>query len=328
MTALRRNFLATAATGLALASPTLRQALAQGKTARLVVPFPAGGGTDAAARVTAERIRSEYPAGLLVENRSGASGRVGVEFVKGSEADGLTMLFVPDFVMTIFPHSFRRLAYQPLQDFSPVALCAKTGYTLAAGPGLPAQVTTVPQFVAWCKANPRQASFASTSPGSVSHFTGLMLARAIGVDLLHVPYKGGAPALQDLMAGQIPVSISPVGEVLPHLKGDKVRVLATSGAQRSRFIPDAPTFAESGLKDVTAESWIGVFMPARTPPDAVAKASAALNAALQRQDVRESYAAIGMDTVTSTPAGFAATVRDDIERWGPIVRASGFTAEE
>lgn len=326
----RRTLLSAAAATAALPLLHPYSALAQSSTriARIIVPFPAGGGTDAVARMTAEKIRAGYPGGLVVENRAGASGRLGAEYVKDADSDGMTMLFTPDFVMTIFPHIFRKLSYSPLQDFKPVALCSTTGYVLAAGPGLPASVTNIAQFTAWCKANPKKASFASTSAGSVSHFAGLMLSKAIGVELLHVPYKGGALALQDLMGGQIPVSINPVGEVLPQLKGGRVRVLATTGAQRSHFLPDAPTLVESGLHDMVVESWLGLFMSGKTPAESVSKASAQINAALQTPDLQEGYAGIAMETRQSTPAGFAAIVKADIDRWGPIVKASGFTAEE
>jgi tripartite-type tricarboxylate transporter receptor subunit TctC len=326
----RRQILAAAAAGIALPLSFSRAAIAQSneKVARMIVPFPVGGGTDAAARMVVEKIRTRYAGGAIVDNRPGASGRLAVDYVKASDPDGLTMLFAPDFVMTVYPHSFRKLSYNPLQDFVPVALCGTTAYAICAGPGLPASVTNVPQFIAWCKANPKLAAFASTSSGSATHFTGVMLSRSAGVDILHVAYKGGAPALQDLLGGQIPVSINPIGEVLPQLGGGRLRVLATTGAQRSQFLPNAPTLAESGFKEMVVEAWLGVLMPAKTPSDVVAKASAAINGALQSQDVKEGYAKFAMETVQSTPAAFGATIKSDLERWGPIVKASGFTAEE
>lgn len=326
----RRTLLSVAAASAALPLLYPFPALAQSrsKIARIIVPFPAGGGTDAVARMTADKIRSAYPAGMVVENRAGASGRLGADYVKDTDPDGLTMLFTPDFLMTIFPHSFRKLSYSPQQDFKPVALCSTTGYALVAGPGLPASVTNLQQFTAWCKANPKLASFASTSAGAASHFAGIMLSKAMGVELLHVPYKGGALALQDLMGGQIPVSINPIGEVLPQLKSGRVRVLATTGAQRSRFLPDAPTLVESGLRDMVVESWLGLFMSGKTPQETVDKTSVLINAALQKPDLKEGYAGIGMETVQSTPASFAATIKADIDRWEPVVKASGFTAEE
>ncbi len=326
----RRHFVLASASSLALPALAPRMASAQsgGKLTRLIVPFPAGGGTDAVARLMAEKMRPDFAGGLIVDNKVGASGRVGAEYVRDSEPDGSTMLFTTDFVMTIYPHSFRKLGYDPLKDFAPVAMCSKTAYALTAGPGLPASVTNVQQFIAWCKANPKQASFASATAGSASHFTGVMLSRAAGVDILHVPYKGGALALQDLIGGQIPVSTNGIGEVLPQLKSGKLRVLATTGAQRSRFLPDVPTLAESGLPDVVVETWFGVFMPAKTPADAVAKASAAINAVVQRPEVRDGFAMLAAETLQSTPAGFATALKTDIERWGPIVKTSGFTADE
>ncbi|MGE4338210.1 MAG: tripartite tricarboxylate transporter substrate-binding protein [Pigmentiphaga sp.] len=278
--------------------------------------------------MTADKIRSAYPVGLVVENRAGASGRLGTEYVKDTDPDGMNMLFAPDFIMTIYPHSFRKLGYRPLHDFKPVAMCSTTDYVLAAGPSLPSNVTNVQQFTDWCKANPERAAFASTSAGAASHFAGIMLSKAMGVELLHVPYKGGAPALQDLMGGQLPVSINPIGEVLPQLKSGRIRVLATTGARRNRFLPDVPTLVESGLRDMVIEAWLGLFMSGKTPAETVAKAAALVNTALQNPDLRDGYAGIGMETVQSTPEGFAATIKADIERWGPVVKASGFTAEE
>ena len=326
----RRQLVSAAAAAIALPSLISHPAHAQiiGKVARLIVPFPAGGGTDAVARLIADKLRADYPGGIIVENKVGASGRIGAEYVRDSEPDGMTMLFSTDFVLTIYPHSFRKLNYNPVLDFAPVAQCSRTAYALTAGPGLPANITTVQQFIAWCKANPKQASFASATAGSASHFTGVMLSRAAGVDILHVPYKGGALALQDLMGGQISVSTIGIGDVLPQLNSGKLRVLATTGAQRSRFLPDVPTLVESGMKDVVVETWLGIFMPAKTPADIVNKSATMINAALQRPDLRETFAGFAMEAVQSTPASLAAVVKADIERWGPIVKASGFVADE
>lgn len=297
------------------------------KTARIVVPFPAGGGTDAAARVLAEKIRGLFPAGLVVENRPGAAGRLGVGAVKAAEPDGLTMMFVPDQVITIYPHSFVSLGYDPVADFAPVALCATTSYALTAGPGLPSSVSDVSQLIAWCKANPKQAVFANNSPGSPSHFVAVMLARSVGIDIVHVAYKGGAPALQDLIGGQVPVSVNPIGEVLPHLKSGKLRVLATTGRTRNRFVPDAPTLIESGLADVVADAWLGVLMPRKVPAEAIDRVSAAIEKALQLPEVRDAYAKFGMEVGQGGPAAMAAKIKADIANWGLAVQASGFKAE-
>jgi tripartite-type tricarboxylate transporter receptor subunit TctC len=260
----RRYFLAGAA---ALALPAWAQTTV--KNVRIIVPFPAGGGTDVLARLIADKMRGNYAPAVIVENRVGASGRTGVEAVKNADADGTTLLFTPDFLMTVYPHSFRKLSYDPLKDFAAVAIVASSGLALAAGPALPAEVKTVKEYLAWAKANPRQASYATTAAGGTPHFVGVMLAQASGVELTPVHYKGGGPALNDLMGGQIPVSVNPIGELLPQLKGGKVRVLATTGAKRSKFLPEVPTMAESGFPDIVLSPWLGFFAPAHTPAEVV-----------------------------------------------------------
>lgn len=325
----RRTFLKAAALGAATTPLWLQQALASTfeKAAHLIVPFPAGGGTDVVARMIANQLQNHYPRGLVIENKAGASGRLGPDTLLTSAPDGATMLMVPDFVMTIFPHIFHNLRYNPLQDFTPVSMVTKTNYAFSAGPGLPEQITTLEQFVDWAKANPDRAAFASTAAGAATHFIGLMLSKAIGVDLLHVPYKGGAQALQDLMAGQIPVGVNPIGEVLPQVNGGRVRILATTGATRSRFVPDVPTLVELGLPEMDIESWVGVFMPKGTAPATVNEVSGWFNTALQRSDLQESLAQSAMEPVQSTPANFASTLEADIAKWGPVIEASGFKAD-
>jgi len=321
----RRLFLSTSAAALAMPGVARAQ---QDRISRLIVGFPPGGGTDVAARSLADGLRARYPGGLIVENRPGAAARLAVDYVKTSPPDGTTMLFTPDFAMTIYPHSYRKLNYDPLKDFAPVAVCAKTALAFIVGPSVPDTVKTPDDFIAWCKAHPAQAAFASTSAGATPHFAGLMFSKAAGLPLLHVPYKGGAPALQDLMGGQIASSFNPIGEVLPQLKSGRVRVLATTGAQRSRFMPDAPTMKEAGFNDVVAEVWLGVVMPAGTPDTVVSKASGYINEALRSDATRETYAKFGMDPMQGTPESFAALIKSDLAAWGPVIQASGFTAED
>lgn len=298
------------------------------KPVRIIVPFPAGGGTDVLARLIADKMRGQYAPAVIVENRVGASGRTGVEAVKSAEPDGTTLLFTPDFLLTVYPHSFKKLSYDPLKDFVPVAVVASSGLALAAGPGLPAEIKTVQQYLDWAKANAKQASFATTSAGGTPHFVGVMLAQASGVELTPVHYKGGGPALNDLMGGQIPVSVNPIGELLPQLQGGKVRVLATTGAKRSKFLPDVPTMAESGFPNIVLSPWLGFFAPARTPADVVKRLSNGINDAAQSGDAQRNLLKFGMESAVATPVGFAETVRQDIEKWRPIVKASGFTAED
>jgi tripartite-type tricarboxylate transporter receptor subunit TctC len=299
-----------------------------GKTLRIVVPFPAGGGTDVLARIIAEKLRGNYAPAVVVENRVGASGRTGVEAVKNAAPDGSTLLFTPDFLMTVYPHSFRKLSYDPLTDFIPIALVARSALGLAAGPALPSSVSTVKDYVEWARANPRQAFFADTSPGGTPHFVGVMLSQASGVKLTPVHYKGGAPALQDLVGAQVPASINPLSELLPQLKTGKVRVLAVTSAERSKFLPDVPTFGESGFPSIAFASWLGFFAPARTPPDAVKRLANGIADATAHGEAQQSILKFAMEPAAMTPVGFAAVLKQDLERWAPVVKASGFTADD
>ena len=320
----RRWLLAGAALGC---SPSLF-AQTIGSTLRIVVPFPAGGGTDVLARIIAEKLRGNYAPAVVVENRVGASGRTGVEAVKGALADGTTLLFTPDFLLTVYPHSFRKLSYDPLRDFVPIAMVARSALGIAAGPALPDSIKTVPQYVDWARANPKNAFFADTSPGGTPHFVGVMLSQASGVKLTPVHYKGGAPALQDLVGAQVPVSINPLSELLPQLKGGRIRVLAVSSPERSKFLPDVPTLAESGFPSIAFSSWLGFFAPARTSPDMVKRLAHGIADATAHGDAQQSILKFAMEPVAMTPVGFAATLRADLERWRPIVKASGFTADD
>src|SRR5438105_652453 len=298
------------------------------KTLRIVVPFPAGGGTDVLARVVAEKLKDNYAPAVIVENKVGASGRTGVEAVKNADPDGTTLLFTPDFLMTVYPHSFRKLSYDPLADFVPIALIARSGLALAAGPALPPEVKTVREYVEWAREHPKQAFYATTAAGGTPHFVGVMLARDAGIALSPVHYKGGAPALQDLMGGQIPVSINPVSELLPQLQGGKIRVLAVTSGERSKFLPDVPTMTESGFPEIVLAPWLGFFAPARTPPDVVKRLANGIADATAFGDTQRSFIKMGMDAVAMTQVGFAGVLKSDLERWGPIVKASGFTAED
>jgi len=294
---------------------------------RIVVGAAAGGGTDIIARMVAERLRGSYAPAVIVDNRPGANGQIAVDLIKGGEADGSLLLLTPDFRMTVFPHSHRKLSYDPVKDFAPVAICARSAMALSAGPMLPAGITTLAGFLQWARENPRLANYATTSAGGTPHLTGVMLSRATGVDLNPVHYKGGAPALQDLLAGQAPMAINPEGEVLPFARSGRIRVLATTGLRRSRFLPEVPTLIESGFKEIQVETWLGFFVVARTPPQIVARLSAAIGSALKGAELAESFARAGMDVSYAGSEEFASILRADIERWGPIVKASGFTAD-
>jgi tripartite-type tricarboxylate transporter receptor subunit TctC len=299
----------------------------QGKTLKIVVPFPAGGGTDVLARIVGEKLRGGYASSVVVENRVGASGRTGVEAVKTSDPDGNTLLFIPDFLFTVYPHSFRKLSYAPVADFAPVAIVARAGLALCAGPALPEKISSTNEYLAWAKSDPKNAFYATTSAGGTPHFVGVMLARDSGVALSPVHYKGGAPALQDLIAGQVPVSVNPIGEVLPFIKSGRLRVLATTGEIRSKFLPEVPALAET-WPQIVAAPWLAFFAPAKTPLDVIGRLAAAIADGVNAPETTASFQKFGYDVTTQGPASSLATLRADLARWQPIVKASGFTAED
>ncbi len=325
----RRQLLAASAAGLAAATGLIPRARAQvvSKPVRILVGFPAGGGTDMIARLLAERLRGPYASTVLVENKPGASARLAAEYVKNAEPDGSVLLFTPDFTMTIYPHSFRSLSYDPVRDFTPISPVARSMLTYSIGPAVPQNVKTLTDFVAWCKANPAKANYATTSAGGTPHFVGMMLANEAHVPMTAVHYRGGAPALQDLLGGHVPVSINPISETLPFARAGTVRVLAVTGSKRSSFLPEVPTIREAGY-NVVSDSWLGLLAPARIPAATVNALSAAIGEAVKSPQMVESLAKIGNEPTFQTPAQFAETIKADIVRWGPIVKASGFVASE
>jgi tripartite-type tricarboxylate transporter receptor subunit TctC len=324
----RRQALGTAI-GMAAAAGGLSRARAQavGKLVHIVVGFPAGGGTDIVARVLAEALRGGYAANLIVDDRPGASARLAVEYVKNAAADGSVMLFTPDFPLTLYPSSFKSLKYDPVNDFIAAAAVSKGMQTLVVGPGVPNAVHSLADFLAWSRANPDKANVADTSPGGTPHLTGVMLARAAGVALTPVHYRGGAPAMEDLIGGQVPASINPVSEVVAFAKAGSIRALAVSGAARSPFLPDVPTMKEQGF-DVVVETYLGAFLPAKTPAPIVAALAEALRQAIASKQTIDSLAKFGTEPAFLSTADFTAWIKDEIARWRPVVKASGFVATE
>jgi tripartite-type tricarboxylate transporter receptor subunit TctC len=328
----RRHFIAGAAALAALGNSRIAAAQATGAplngNAFIYSGFPAGGMGDQVARPLAERLRGKYAANLLVEAKVGAGGRIAVETVKRAAPDGLTILQIPSSPMTLYPSIYKKLNYDPLADFIPVTSTVTYAFVLTAGPGLPADVRTLPEFIKWAKANPKQASYGIPAAGSALHFTGMMLAKASGTDLQAVAYKGGAPLLSDVLGGQVPVSISVLGEVLPHIRAGRLRGLAISSAERSTFLPNLPTMGEQGFKDIAVQEWLGWFLPARTPADTVQRLNALVREGMQAPDFIEALNKNGLQPMHQSPEEFARMVRADHQRWGPIVKATGFTAEE
>lgn len=326
----RRQLIAAAAlVGSAIAGfvqPALAEVI--NKNARIVVGFPAGGSTDVLARLLAERMRGVYAPTVIVDNKAGAGGRIGVETVKTGDADGSQLLLSPGSILWIYPHVYKKLSYDPLRDFTPVTPVSAVSFGLVVGPGVPASVKTVNDYLQWAKGDPKNASYASPAAGATPHFIGVMLGRAGGVPLNHIPYKGDAPALQDIMGGQIPAGIHVLSSIIPQLSSGKLRVLATSGAKRSVFLPEVPTFAESGFKDVAAQEIYGVFVPVKTPPEVVAKLNTVLRDIAKSKDFTDAIAKLSYEPASDSSAEFTKTVKVELDRWAPIVKASGFSSED
>ena len=295
------------------------------KPVRIVVGFAAGGTADIIARVVADKLKDTLGQPVIVDNRPGAIGRIAAEAVKNAAPDGATIMVMPIGPMVVVPHTYKNISYDALNDFAPIALGATFPFAIAAGPASGAR--TWQEFVAWARAHPDQAAYATSGAGSLPHFFGVVLSREIGVDMVHVAYKGSAAYINDLIGGQVPVAIDAIADLTELHRAGKIRVLASSGATRSTALPEVPTFNELGLKNVEAIGWFGFFAPAKTPATIVDTLNRGINRALQSPDVADKLSHLGMDPATSTPAEFARILAADYAKWGPIVKRSGFTAD-
>jgi tripartite-type tricarboxylate transporter receptor subunit TctC len=266
------------------------------KPLRVVVGFPPGGSADNLARTLAQQLNG-VATSVIVENKPGAGGRIALEAVKNSDADGSTLVLTPASMVAVYPHIYRKLPYDSLTDFVPVGRIAAASFILAVGPQVPAEVKTLTDFIKWGKANPTLASYGSSGAGSIPHFTGVSLGKSAGLDWSHVAYKGAAPAMNDLLGGQIAANISVVSNALPHIQAGKLRALAISSAKRNPAIPTVPTFAEAGFKDAAAVEWFGVFAPARTPADLINRLSQAIGAAERSKPFQDALIKGGFDAV-------------------------------
>ena len=325
----RRQFIQSSA-ALAAAGSFPFAAFGQSfESVKFINGFPAGGTADATSRRIAEKLGGTSYAknAAVVENKPGAGGRIACEVVKSAAPDGATLLLTPYSMMSIYPHIYAKLSYDPVKDFTPVSIAAIMTHALTVGPMVPASVKTVKDYLAWAKANPDKANYGSPAAGSTPHFLGALLGLNHNVDLKHVPYRGSLPAVADMIGGQLASTSTPTGDALANHKAGKVRILATSGAQRTPFTPDVATYAEQGFAELTTEEWFGFYAPARTPASVVANANAAIGAALKDKSVIDSLALMGLVAHGSTPAEMEKSQRDELTRWGPIVKKIGFTAE-
>lgn len=322
----RRQFLLSVALTGALAATHGMPAFAQvgEQPIRIVFPFVAGGSGDALSRLIAEKMRTALKTPVIVENRTGAGGRIGVQAVKNAAPDGMTLLLVPIAPVAVYQHVYKSLDYDPFTDFLPVAQLGTFDFGIAVGPHVPAK--TLKELVAWAKANPKEANYGTPAAGTLPHFLGALFGQRAGLDFKHIAYKGSAAALTDMIGGQIPIVVTTNSDLVEMHKGGRIRVLATSDAQRSQFLPDIPTFREAGY-DLQATGWYGIFAPAKTPPDVIEKLNTVVVDAVKAPDVRERLLAIGLQPTGTSAVELAAIMKRDSAFWAPAVKASGFTPE-
>jgi tripartite-type tricarboxylate transporter receptor subunit TctC len=324
----RRQLLTALAAGFALSGGRINGAHAQTPgVARILVGFPAGGTSDVVARLVASTM-SDYASAVLVENRPGAGGRVAIEFLKSAAADGSIFIITPVATMTLYPHVYKSLRYDPLADFIPVTNIATAPSLLTIGAKVPASVKTLADFVAWCKANPTLANYGSPGAGTTPHFIGVQFGRAAGFDYIHVPYQGNAPAAQDVLGGQIASSVLTIDSTLPYVQAGTLRALATTGPQRSAFLPEVPTFVEQGYPGIQVSDMWAAFLPAKTPADRVAKLNDAIQKAVKSSEVKSGLTRLSIEVSPIALGDFAKLVRSDLEHWGAVVQASGFTPQD
>src|SRR6266581_4567654 len=319
----RRDFLAGSA-ACSLAALT-GQALAQsGPLTKIVFPFAAGGGGDALCRLLAQHIAPLLDRSVIVENRTGGDGLIGIKAVKGANPDGTTILVTTGPTMYLLPMVETTPSFDTARDFVPVSLLARFEFALVISPAVDA--TDFKSFVAWLKAHPDKASFGVPSNGTIPHFAGSKLEKDLGIPLSRVPYRGSAPILNDLVGGHLPFGITTLADALPQHRAKGVRIIAVSSAERSPFAPEVPTLKESGI-DLVADAWYGMWLPAGSPPELASKLGAAASAALAKPDVKEKLTAIGLIPVGSTAQGLAQELAANTAFWQPIVKATGYRIE-
>ncbi|MBR0641530.1 Bug family tripartite tricarboxylate transporter substrate binding protein [Plastoroseomonas hellenica] len=286
----------------------------------IIVPWAPGGSTDILARMLADPLRSAFGQPFVVENRSGASGNIGSSAVARAAADGHTLLFGSMSTHAMNGALFRNMPFDGVADFSPIALLAYVLNTMVVHPSVPA--TTVPEFIAYAKANPGRIAYASAGIGSTNHLCAAMFARMTGIDIVHVPYRGGAPAVLDTVAGQTQLFFSAGTQTLEHVNAGRLRLLGVTEGRRSRLLPNVPTVAEA-VPGYEMAVWYGALGPKGMPPALVARLNAAINRALALPEIRDRMAAIGIEVADGTADAFAATLRADAAKWGGVIRELG-----
>lgn len=324
----RRRILA-AALGLAaamMAGGAFAQSAAfPNRPIKFIVPFSAGGAADVLSRVVGQHVSESLGQPVVTENRPGAGGAIAAEFVARSPADGYTLFVGSTGPLAINKSLYSKLSYDPAKDFAAVSLAVLVQNVLVLNPKVPA--AKVSDLLAMARAKPGAMTYASSGNGTSLHLAGELFKTMAKVQLVHVPYKGGAPAITDLIGGQVDMMFAVLPDAMPHIRAGKLKAIAVAGSSRSRSLPDLPTVSEAGVPGFEASAWYGFVAPAQTPPEIVHKLNAAINAALARADVQERLAGLGFEVVGSTPEQFKAKIDSEIAKWAPVVQASGARAD-
>ncbi|MCX7138123.1 MAG: tripartite tricarboxylate transporter substrate binding protein [Proteobacteria bacterium] len=294
------------------------------KPVRLVTPFPPGGGTDILARALAPRMSESLGGSVIVENRSGAGGLVGIEAVARTAPDGYTLLLVSG-SLTIIPSLFPNVRYDPVKDFTPVTLATRQPYIAVVHPSLPAK--NIRELIALARARPGQVTYASAGSGGAGHLGMELLKTMVKVNIVHIPYKGSGPALIDVLGGHVSLMFASAPSAMPHIKTGRLRALAMTGSQQSAAVPGVPTIAESGLPGFETYGWYGVLAPAGTAPPIIARVHGAIIKAMAAPEVMERIVADGSEAVAGTPEQFADYIKRDIPKWAKVIKESGARAD-
>ena len=291
------------------------------KPVRLVVPFPPGGPLDAVGRAIADKLTQAWGQSVVVDNRQGAGGNIGADLVAKSPPDGYTVVMGALSTHAVNPSLYPKMPYDAVKDFAPITRVAITPNVLVVNPALP--VNSVKELVAYAKANPGKLSFGSGSNGSAGHLAGELFKADTGTDMVHIPFKGGAPAMQALLSGDTQLMFDNLANSMPQVKAGKLKALAVTTAQRSKLVPELPTMAEAGVPGFDISTWFGLMAPAGTPLDIVAKWNADVTKILNSPDMRERLTAQGAEAAPTTPAEFSAFIAQELAKYARIVKASG-----
>jgi len=320
----RRSILIAVLAGTCMAAGGTAQAQQASAPIRLLVGFAPGGALDAVGRALADGLRAELNQPVIVENKPGAGQQLALNEIRRSKPDGLTLILANSMPFTVYPHIYKKLDFDPVKDFTPLGRVATFDLGITAGPAAPEG--GINDFLAWAKANPGKADYGTSGAGTPGHFVGEMVSRATGAHLQHVAYRGGAPAMNDLLGGQIPVVADTILESLEMAKAGKVRILATSGATRTALTPEVPTLKESGI-DVVVDAYIGLYGPANIPTETVRRITNALETAMRSTALQERITQFAYRPAYATPEAVVGIQAQELERWAAPIKAIGFTVD-